>query len=118
MKSGGNIFRLQNGWIRHLVISALLLLGFSLARADQIVYDDALENGWQDWGWTIINYSASSPAPIHSGTYSIAVNMVNAFDGIRIDHVSGFDSSSYASLSFWINGDTDGGQQLWLRGVV
>jgi len=25
------------------------------ARADQIIYDDALENGWENWGWTLIN---------------------------------------------------------------
>jgi hypothetical protein len=112
-----NAFRLPTLWTSAIFVF-LLFLGSSFLRADQVIYDDALENGWQDWGWTIINYSTAAPAPVHSGTYSIAVDMVNAFDGIRIDHNSVFDSSPYASLSFWINGDTQGGQQLWLRGVA
>ena len=32
------------------------------AQADQIIYDDALENGWQNWSWATVPvsfYSAS-----------------------------------------------------------
>ena len=97
------------------ISSFLLLLCSTVARADQIVYDDALENGWQDWGVAIHNYS--TPSPVHSGSYSASVDMENAFDLLRINNTP-FNSSPYASLSFWINGNTTGGQQLWLRGVV
>ena len=43
--------------------------------------------------------------------------MDNWSDGIRINHPL-FDSSPYSSLSFWINGGSAGGQQLYLRGVA
>src|SRR5438067_550537 len=103
-----------------IVFCVFLLLGSSLARGDQWIYTDSLQNDWQDWGWAIHNYSASSPAPVHSGTYSVAVDMENAFEGLRINQPYGspIDSSPYSALSFWINGDTQGGQQLWLRGVA
>jgi len=94
----------------------LLLLCSTVARADQIVYDDALENGWQDWGVANHNYSLLSP--VHSGSYSVLVDMENPFDFIRINLASPISSTPYESLSFWINGDTQGGQQLWLRGVA
>jgi hypothetical protein len=44
--------------------------------------------------------------------------MENAFDLFRINLASPISSTPYASLSFWINGDTQGGQLLWLRGVA
>src|SRR5437868_2834167 len=117
MKTSQKAFRLRNPWKHFLRISAFrLLLGFSgIARADQIIYDDALENGWQDWGFAIHNYS--TPSPVHSGSYSVAVDMENAFELLRINNTP-FDSSPYSALSLWINGDTQGGQQLWLRGVA
>ena len=93
----------------------LLLLCSTVARADQVIYDDSLENGWQDWGVAIHNYS--TPNPVHSGSYSVSVDMETAFDLLRINNTP-FNSSPYASLSFWINGNTTGGQQLWLRGVA
>ncbi len=45
-------------------------------RADQIVYDDALENGWMDWGWASINYNNTSP--VHSGSKSISVTITDS----------------------------------------
>ena len=87
---------------------------FQLAgRADQIIYDDALENGWQNWGWTLINYS--NTAPVHSGSDSISVTITNANQAIYIAHAA-FDSSLYTNLTFWINGGPTGGQQLLVQG--
>ena len=100
-----------------LFIPALLLLSFNLC-ADQIIYDDALENGWLDYGAASHNYSATTPAPVHSGTYSATVDMQFPFDLLWINLATPMSSTPFASLSFWINGDTQGGQQLWLRGVA
>lgn len=99
-----------------LISAVVLLIASSSALADQIIYDDQLENGWQDWGVAIHNYS--TPSPVHSGSFSVSVDMENAFDLLRINSASPISSTPYASLSFWINGDTQGGQQLWLRGVA
>ena len=85
------------------------------ARADQIIYDDALENGWQNWGWATINYANTSP--VHSGSDSISVTIVNGWDGIQIWH-NDMDSTPYASISFWLNGGTSGGQKLQMYGLV
>ena len=83
-------------------------------RADQIIYDDALENGWQNWGWTLINYN--NTAPVHSGSDSISVTITNAsYQAIYIAHAA-FDSSPYTNLVFWINGGPTGGQQLLVQG--
>jgi Glycoside hydrolase family 44 len=84
------------------------------ARADQVIYDDALENGWQNWGWATLNYYNTSP--VHSGAMSISVTITtNTSQGIYIAHTA-FDSSSYTNLVFWINGGPTGGQQLKVQG--
>lgn len=95
------------------VLAAALLFPVAL-RADQIVYDDALENGWQNWGWTEINYANTSP--VHSGSDSIGVTITNAWDGIQIWH-SDQDSTPYSSINFWLNGGASGGQKLQVYGL-
>ena len=110
----------QNAWIRFYArrLSGwrllALVLGFT-ARADQIVYDDALENGWQNWGWATLNYANTSP--VHSGGDSISVTIQNGWDGIQIYHPD-MDSSPYASVSFWLNGGASGGQRLQVYGLL
>jgi hypothetical protein len=100
-------------WSRRLLVLACL---FQLtARADQVVYDDALENGWQNWGWATLNYANTSP--VHSGSDSISITIVNGWDGIQIYHPD-MDSSPYASVSFWLNGGATGGQRLQVYGLL
>jgi len=93
----------------------LAIILFTLVvRADQIVYDNALENGWQNWGWALINYNNTSP--VHSGSKSISVTITNnSSQAIYIAH-SAFDASLFTNLTFWINGGTTGGQQLKVQG--
>ena len=98
-------------WSCWLVAALALQL---TARADQIIYDDALENSWQDWGWATINYNNTSP--VHSRSMSISVTIAaNTSQAIYIAHTA-FDSSPYANLVFWINGGAVGGQQLKVQG--
>src|SRR6266404_8455634 len=82
------------------------------AQTDQAIYADSLQNGWQDWGWATLNYANSSP--IQSGSDSISVT-VGQWQAIYIAH-NAFDSTPFASLSFWINGGPAGGQQLLVKG--
>ena len=100
---------LCSGWL--LAVLAIQLP----ARADQIIYDDARQNSWQDWGWASINYLNTSP--VHSGSDSISVTIVNGWDGIQLWH-SDQDSTPYASLSFWIHGGSSGGQKLQVYGLI
>src|SRR5690348_7761831 len=111
---------LSKAWLGFKVVVALLLLGsLSLpvfGQSDQQIYTDSLQNGWQDWGWATLNYNNTSP--VHSGADSIAVTIANnSYQAIYIAH-NAFDSTPYASLSFWINGGTAGGQQLQVQALL
>ena len=87
-----------------------------IVQADQTVFTDSLQNGWQNWGWATLDYNNASP--VHSGTKSIAVTIVtNNYQAIYIEHPD-FDSSQYATLTFWINGGASGGQQLQVKGLA
>jgi Glycoside hydrolase family 44 len=93
-----------------------LLAAFSFAiQADQVVYDDALENGWQNWGWATLNYANISP--VHSGSDSISVTIASAWQGIQLYH-SDMDVSPYSSISFWLDGGSSGGQRLQVYGLL
>jgi len=81
------------------------------ARADQIIYDDALENGWVDWSWGTRNLA--NTAPVHSGSYSISASEV-AWQAVSFYHAD-FDTTSYTNLVFWINGGPQGGQVLQVQ---
>jgi hypothetical protein len=80
---------------------------------DQAVYTDTLQNGWQDWGWTQINYKNTNP--VHSGAMSVSVTITQGWQGIFIAH-NAFNCSTYSNLVFWINGGASGGQQLQIQG--
>jgi hypothetical protein len=97
-----------------LAVLFLALTGAGL-RADQIIYDDALENGWQNWGWATLNYANTSP--VHSGSDSISVTISSGWEGIQIWHPD-LDSTPYTNLSFWLNGGSSGGQKLQVYGLL
>ncbi|MGH7979606.1 MAG: glycoside hydrolase family 44 protein, partial [Limisphaerales bacterium] len=99
-------------WLRGLAAAFMFPLAL---QADQIIYDDVLENGWQNWGWTELNYANTSP--VHSGGDSISVTMTNAWDGIQIWH-SDQDSTPYSTLNFWLDGGPGGGQKLQVYGLL
>ena len=100
---------------RRAFISLALMTALSFAaKADQIIYDDALENGWQNWGWATLNYANTSP--VHSASDSISVTM-SAWQGIQIWH-SDMDSTPYTNITFWLNGGSSGGQKLQVYGLL
>jgi hypothetical protein len=90
---------------------ALVFMFQLTARADQIIYNDALQNGWADWSWGTRNLANTSP--VHAGTYSISANE-NAWEALSFFHAD-FDTSSYTNLTFWINGGSLGGQVLQVQ---
>jgi hypothetical protein len=109
------IFRRAAFWC-----SIILLLGTRLqtvAQTPLAVYTDSLVNGFQDWGWATHNYANTSPVHSGSNSVSVTISTVN-YDGLQICRASAVDSTPYASLTFWINGGTGGGQKLQVYGLV
>lgn len=100
------------GWI--FILTTALLFPFA-ARADQVIYDDSLENGWQNWGWAGINYANTSP--VHTGSDSVSVAITSPWQGIQIWHADQ-DSTAYSSINFWLNGGASGGQRLQVYGLL
>ena len=102
----------------------LFALTFGLcatARAvtDSIVYDDALQNNWGNWGWANTIDTASTAYVHGSGGTSIAVTAL-AWEGFQMGHnfPANFDTTGYGNLTFWINGGAAGGQVLQVYATV
>ncbi|HTA30296.1 MAG TPA: hypothetical protein VK731_07410, partial [Candidatus Cybelea sp.] len=99
-----------------LLIWLTLLANGALAQSDQIVYDDALENGWQIYPWGGVTNNVANTSPVHSGTYSISVNATN-YGALYLAHAA-FNTAAYSNLTFWINGGANGGQHLQIQATV
>lgn len=93
-------------------VLAVVLIGQFPARADQIIYNDSLQNGWQDWSWATVNFTNTSP--VHSGTDSISVT-AGAWTAMYVHASGAFDPSGFTNLSFWIDGGSAGGQLLQVQ---
>src|SRR5271155_2043626 len=92
-----------------------LMASFSLVtRADEIIYDDALENGWLNWSWATVNLANTSP--VYNSSDSISVTASN-WSALYLD-IAATDSSQFTNLTFWINGGTNGGQQVQVQGIL
>ncbi len=98
-----------------LLAMAVILVLSRPVRADQIVYDDALENNWQNYGWATLNYANTSP--VHSGSDSISVTISSAWEGVQIYHTDQ-DSTYFTNISFWLDGGPSGGQKLQVYGLL
>jgi hypothetical protein len=109
VRNSGIVLGVLPGAFLFLVATTLRLS----AQTDQTIFTDSLQNGWQNWGWATLNYSNTNP--VHSGSASVAVTITGAGQAIYIAHTA-FDASPYVSLSFWINGGTNGGQRLLVQG--
>ena len=114
MKAFISKHRERRRWLCWLLPALALQLP---ARADQIIYDDALENGWQNWSWATVNLANASP--VHSGSYSISVTANNNptnWQALYLD-ISAMNTSGFTNLVFWVNGDS-GGQQVQVQGLL
>jgi hypothetical protein len=100
---------------RFMLLMAIVLLGMrgAILRADQIVYDDALENGWQNWSWATVNFANTSP--VHSGVNSINVSSTN-YQALYVHHTA-MNGSLFTNLTFWINGGS-GGQVVQVQATI
>ncbi|HLP75610.1 MAG TPA: glycoside hydrolase family 44 protein [Candidatus Paceibacterota bacterium] len=100
-------------------LTGLVLSGLSFhinAQTNQFVYAESLQNGWESWGWTEIDFAAS--AFVHSGTKAISVTITNnTYQAIYLHHTAQ-DTTYFTNLTFWINGGSGGGQQLQIQATL
>src|SRR5437870_13387037 len=93
-----------------VIFASVLAFAFEApSQANIPLYTDRLVNGFQSWSWGTLNYA--NAAPVHSGTSSVSLSGTAWNVALSLNH-PGFDSSPYATLSFWANGGSGGGQIL------
>jgi hypothetical protein len=81
------------------------------------LYQDGLNNGWNNWSWASVNTGNASP--VHTGASSIAVT-ADGNEALYLQHAA-LPTDAYSSLEFWLHGGATGGQTLKviaLRGDV
>ncbi len=104
---------------RICVVSFFILAGMLVrgrAQSNQLIYSDSLQNGWADWSWnSTVNFGQSSP--VHGGSSSLAVTLNAAWAALYLEHAD-MNAGAFASLSFWVNGGSSGGQQLKVSGLA
>ena len=93
-----------------LLLGILGLTGTAFTATDQIIYDDALQNGWQDLSWATVN--DANTTPVNSGNTAISVNATTSWAALWLVPQQPLDTTPYASFSFWINGGATGNQTL------
>ncbi|MEI9905562.1 MAG: hypothetical protein WDN06_17650 [Asticcacaulis sp.] len=71
-----------------------------------VLYDDGLQNGWQDWSWGTTNV-LQTPA----GTVKPIKVEGGAWSALDLHH-DAIATAGYSKLTFYINGGVDGGQSL------
>lgn len=85
-----------------------------MASTNLPLYTDELVNGFQNKSTAAVNFQ--NTAPVHSGIYSVSVN--DSGDEALIFQRSEFNDSAYASISFWVNGGSTGGQLIEVGGQL
>lgn len=86
----------------------------SVAQSNMTIYADALASGWLDYSYNCTRNFANT-SPVHSGSDSISVTVTSAWGALVLYH-TGMTNTAYASISFWLNGGSSGGQQLQMYG--
>jgi hypothetical protein len=102
---------------KFLAVGLVIFCGsqFQGLRADQIIYDDALENGWVNYSWATVSFTATSP--VHTGSDSISVSCSN-YSALYLHHNNAFDSTPYTNITFWIYVTTSASQTLTVAGTI
>lgn len=88
--------------------------GVACAQSNLVVYDDALQNGWQNWSWATVSLSATTP--VHSGAKAISVTASN-WSALYLA-TPAINTGSYTSLTFWVHGGSSGGQPMQIQGTL
>jgi photosystem II stability/assembly factor-like uncharacterized protein len=84
----------------------------------QMIYQDALATGWQNWSWATVNLASTAPARRGSSAVSVTAG---GWQALYLANPTFQRTTGYAALAFWIHGGATGGQALnviALRGGV
>jgi hypothetical protein len=104
--------------VKSLLLALLLITCIASASRAQnmVIYDDALESGWQNYGWATINYANTSP--VYSGSQSISVvDPGTSYEALYLGHAA-FNPSPYQSLSFYIYPTASGNNELQIQATL
>jgi hypothetical protein len=104
--------------MKPLILTILLFSGIALRALGQnmAVYDDALENGWENYGWATLNFTNTNPA--HGGSNSISVvDPGTSYEALYLHHAA-FAPALYQSLSFWIYPTAAGTNELGVQATL
>src|ERR1700690_4089714 len=102
-------------WVAVAILSAATPV---FAQAGLPIYTNYLVNGFQDWSFGATRSFASTDVVRPGDTFSISVQFTNGYGALALQFPSGFNSTPYTNLTFWINGGPAGGQQLQVAGTV
>ena len=91
-----------------------LLAATGAARADQSVYTDSLQNGWTNWSWAGVNFSAAGT--VHSGADAISAQ-AGPYQALYLHHAAQ-SAAGLTALRFWIHGGVSGGQKLQVQATL
>ncbi len=90
--------------LRRSILAVIALAGSTAGAATVTVYDNALRNGWQDWGWATRNLAQS--AVYQSAPMAISWEP-DAWQGLYFHSDPGAARpavADYTAVRFWING--------------
>ncbi|NOK57950.1 MAG: Aryl-phospho-beta-D-glucosidase BglC, GH1 family [Chloroflexi bacterium AL-W] len=77
------------------------------AASDQIIYDDTLASGWQNWSWNT-SIDLDHTGTIHTGSKAIAITYNNSWGAASFRAGSPINTSDYTALAFWVHGGLSG----------
>lgn len=105
--------RLLRGPFKWLLSLLLLFFGINAgAQANVPIYTGYLVNGFQDYGWATLNWSAT-----FGGSNCVSVLNTTNYQAVYFGHGI-FNTTPYSPLDFWINGGSSGGQQVQAVGAL
>lgn len=87
------------------ILAFLFCLNVS-GQADLPIYTGHLVNGFQDYGWATLNWTAT-----YGGSNCVSVINETNYQAVYFGHID-FDTSPYNAVDFWINGGSTGGQAI------
>ena len=73
------------------------------------VYDDQLQNGFQDWSWATRDLHDSST--VHGGSSAISFEP-DAWEAVYLHRDEAIDTIAYEALELWVHGGQEGGQEV------
>jgi hypothetical protein len=102
------------GLLSKLILAVVAVAPAAAMAQNMTIYSNSLVNGWENYGYTEINYANTSP--LYAGCQdSVSVTITNGYGGIQIYHAP-MSSTPYSSISFWLNGGASGNQSLQVYG--